>query len=200
MYLKKRIHLAILAAILIIAAFYAYKLMNHPIYDPNMETDSYLNSLPIKNHKIEQTFICVENSMDSVSVKLAIMGSCKNVKIKYKLIQVKANNIVASDEIAVGNLKNEKFINLPFTKVKNALKEKYKLILEFHGLDEMNQIGVFYENTSNSSFLLNTKYTRGTIIMKVGTKRFDMETFIMAGILIGYIYFIVRILYSLFKA
>ena len=192
----------IIAIVIVVLLAFAYGHIAKPnnIYDKTVDNSKYLGTGVTKG-AVEQSFVCKENTLDGVKVKTQIIGDVHGINVKYSLVDVEANEVVAEGSADATTIKASKFYNYSFDTVSNCKGKTYKIIFENEGSTEISGVGFFFQPTTekNTELTISDNHTEGTLILKTITNRFDFETFAVLLIFILYIGIFMKFLYRLFK-
>lgn len=194
----KKLKYVIFTILIIGAAFlYAHIGKNNLIYDKTVDNSEYQPTGAVD--KIEQTFICEEEFFNGIRAKCQIIGDVTGKFVNYTLIDTENNKTIATGKAPAEEVKNSKFYYFKFDEVTNAKGHPYKIIYENEGGE--SGIGFFYQlsTESETSLTVNENPTEGTLIIKIVTERFDVETFIVLLVFVLYVVLFIKFLYKLFK-
>lgn len=194
----KKLKYVVLILFVVVAAFlYAHIGKNNLLYDRNVDNSEYQPTGVVE--KVEQSFICKEDTLDGFRVKCQIIGDVTGRYIQYQLIDQENGKILADKKAPADEIKNSKFYYFKIDKLSSTRDHSYKII--FKNEDENNGIGFFHQKeTADDSVLgINGKTTEGTLIIKNVTERFDIETFVVLLVYVLYVVLFIKFLYKLFK-
>ena len=201
--MRRKVSFVIAGAIIILLVFwYAHIAKANLIYDKNVDTSDYKSTDSFMNEKISQSFQSVENSIDGISVKARITGHPDNAVVLYKLIDVGTGDTVAQGKESAADIAGSKFHKFEFeNKVEGTKGKNLDFVLEVSGEDNENYIAFCYEDKIevNTELSIDGIAQEGTLILKVITNRFDIETFIVLLLFIVYVTVFMKFLYKLFK-
>lgn len=179
---KKKIVAVIL--LLIFAFAYAYVAKTTIIYDKSVDESVALGV----QERVEQNVVCQEKTWDGVDVKCQVIGEALDVEIKMTVVDTETGQVKAEVKKNVSELKNGKFNRFLFSKIKDCKGKTYKIVFEnIRGRDAQEE-GV--------GFLAQAD---GTLIMKMITRKFDIETFVVLMMILAYIVIFFRVLDRLFS-
>lgn len=196
----KNLKRAILVVVILVAAFlYAHIGKNHLVYDKHVDNSKYLPTGAAA--KIEQTFVCRENTLDGFRTKCQVIGDVRGMKVSYSLTDMETGKVKAKGTANAEKISNSKFYYFRFDTVKNTKGKTYKIVFENQGPDETKGIGFFFQPKTQKDTSLHIKGidTTGTLIIKAVTQRFDFETFVVLLVFILYVALFIKFLYKLFK-
>lgn len=199
----KRIKLVIGIILIVIIAFaYAHIGKLHPIYDKAVDNSEYIGT-GVFDGKIQETFICSENTLDGISAKLQLQGDAAGTIIRMTLIDVQTGQIAGEAELAAEDIKNSKFNKFSFETVENSKGKEYCAVFETVGssVKQTKGIGLVYtpETQKNTQLQISNESVEGTLVIKTVTNRFDLETFCVFLLFVLYIVGFLKFLYRLFK-
>lgn len=188
-------------AVLAVACVYAHIAKANPIYDKKVDNSEYLSTGVVWEGLMEQKFVCVEDTLDGVKVKVQVIGDVRNVQIRYRLTDNQLGKSVAEGKLEAKDIKPGKFCDFPFDTIRDARGKEYTVIFENVNANEDNGIGIFFQpmTQKGTELLISGNRTEGTFILKTITNRFDFETFAMFLISIVYITSFMKLLYKLFE-
>lgn len=179
---KKKIVVVIL--LLIFAFAYAYVAKTTIIYDKS--TEEYY-ALGVQE-RVEQSVVCQEKTWDGVDIKCQVIGESLDAEIKMTVVDTETGRVKAEVKKPISELKNGKFNRFLFSKIKDCKGKTYKIIFEnIRGRDAQEE-GVGFLTQAD-----------GTWIMKMITRKFDIETFVVLMVILAYIVIFFRVLYRLFS-
>ena len=172
---------------------------NNLLYDKNVDNSQYIPTGAVA--KIEQTFVGQEETLDGFRAKCQVIGDVTGMKVKYSLLNMESGEKEAQGTADAEKIKNGRFYYFKFDTVKNCKGNKYKVIFENESVDESKGIGFSFQPETETGTGLTIKgvNTTGTMIVKVVTERFDLETFIVLLVFILYVAVFIKFLYRLFK-
>lgn len=201
--MRRKVSFVIAGAIIILLVFwYAHIAKANLLYDKNIDTSDYKSTDSFMNEKISQSFQSVENSIDGISVKARITGHPDNAVVLYKLIDAGTGDTVAQGKESIADIAGSKFHKFEFeNKVEGTKGKNLDFVLEVSGEDNENYIAFCYEDKTevNTELSIDGIVQEGTLILKVITNRFDIETFIVLLLFIVYVTVFMKFLYKLFK-
>lgn len=194
----KKIKNVIFIILVVAAAFlYAHIGKNNLIYDRAVDNSEYLptGSAAV----IEQSFVCKEDTLDGFKAKCQIIGDVEDGSVEYSLVDEENNKVLVNGTVPAKEVKNSKFYYFQFNTLQNTRDHSYKIV--FKNENESAGIGFFYQDRTESetSLRINGKETKGTLIIKATTEKFDAETFVVLLVYIIYIALFIKFLYKLFK-
>lgn len=182
--MKKKKKIVAMILVLMFALVYAYVAKTTMIY--NKSVDEYV-ALGVQDN-VEQIVVCKENTWDGVDIKCQTTGESMGGEIKMTIVDIENGQIKAEVVKNIAELKNGKFNRFWFSKIKECKGKTYKIMFENVKGKEVQGEGV--------SFLAQKD---GTLLLKMVTKKFDIETFVMFVVILAYIVLFFRLLYRLFS-
>lgn len=187
--------------LLVFAFVYAHIAKMNMIYDKTVENSEYQSTGWGKDNVIEQSFISSEKTLDGINLKCQTTGDVSKVSLCYTLEDVANEKVVATGKISASELESTKFNKIIFDTVENSKNKEFLLTVWNEGATDTDNISFYYQpQTENGTeLMINEEKTEGTLILKTITNRFDFETFCVFLILIGFMYFFMKVLYKLFK-
>ena len=201
--MKSKIKIIVIGLIILcLAGVYAIIDKAVSIYDTSCDTSAFQSITLEQGKKIEQSFVCEENHMDGVSLKVAADGVSDKSQavIAYKITEKDSKEVVAQGKTNLKKLSNGKFFKIKFERVEATKDKQYVLEISVQECP-VGSIRVFYTPGANEKATLSYD---GQIIDGVGvirslTHRFDLETFIVTLCFAAYIILFMRWLYKLFE-
>lgn len=183
---KKIVSGIIICVILALSVWYSHVDKNQYLYDRNLDTSMFVSTgILTEDKSVTQEFVSKENTIDGINIKVNLVGNSDESVIKYVLSE-KGGKTVYEGQVFGRNLKNSKFNKLPVEGVSNAKNEQYTLTLTEQNADEHNGIGFYID-------------TDGTLIVRMISYKFDIETFAMLLVIIIFFSLFMKMLYKLFK-
>ena len=195
-------NIAGIGILIIVAFFYAHIAKVHNIYDKNVDASEYGNTGIVTNLGIQQEFVCTEEHLDGVRIKSTVIESADDVTLKYTLKNLSTGETVATGQTEGKNVKNSKFLELPFEKVENCKDTSFELSVYSNvPIGTATGVGFAYEKTKEDTALrvAGEEVENGTLIMKTVTHRFDFETFFVFLAFALYVIIFMGFLYKIFK-
>lgn len=198
---KKIISCLIICVVIVLSYFYAHIDKNSYIYNRNSDTALFYGTgILLNNEEITQTFIAEENVIDGFHIKIATAGNVEKVVLSYSVID-EMSEVVAQAKVPVNALESNKFNRLEIPTIENTEGKQYTLVLSTENADEQNGVGFYIEpgRRENQQLTIKNNDTDGTLVARIISHRFDMETFV---VLLGIILFVVmfmKVLYKFFK-
>lgn len=192
------------AIVLIVAGlafFYAHIDKNIYLYDRHSEMESYIQTgVLLEGETISQTFSSREKVLNGINLKSLVIGSTENVVLEYTIVDNETGE-AAEGTIKAAEIKSNKFNKYTFPEINHAEGREYTLTLKETGTDVNNGISFYIDPSEDTDETLSVRKneTRGALVVRLISHRFDTETLI---VLLGFITFIVvfiKVLYKLFK-
>ena len=196
----KKVRNIIIVILIVAAAFlYAHIEKNTLVYDKNVDNSQYIATGAVE--RIEQTFVCREETLDGFRSKCQVVGNVEGMKIQYSLVNMKTGEIEAEGIADAAEIKNSKFYFFEFDTVKNCKGNTYKAVFVNEKADQENGIGFFFQPKTEKETNLAVKGDNiaGTMVIKTVTDKFDIETFIVLLVFVLFVVLFIRFLYKLFK-
>lgn len=200
--MKKIVRQIVYSIIVIAFVFcYAHIAKTHNIYDKTIDTSKYKETTSYMDKNVTQQFQSEEMTLDGIRLKCKSKGITDNIQVKFSLIDVDTEDVVAEGVVSGNQFKDSKFYEFNFDTVSECKNKSYKFILEETGNTVDNYIDFCYTDTQekNTEMEINNEAVVGTLVMKTVTNRFDIETFCVLLIFIVYIVVFLKFLYKLFK-
>lgn len=199
----KKVKIVVGIIIIIIVAFsYAHIGKVNLIYDKSVDNSEYMGT-GVFEGTVEESFVCVEDTLDGITAKCQLQGDASGTGIKMTLIDEKLDKKVAEAELTAEEIDNSKFNEFTFHTLQNCRGKTFRVIFENinESIENTKGIGLLYqpETEKNTHLNINGEKTEGTLIIKTVTDRFDAETFCVFLLFVLYIVFFIKFLYKLFK-
>lgn len=199
----KKVKIVIGVIVVFAVAFvYAHIGKVNLIYDKTVDNSEYI-STGVFEGTVEETFVCVEDTLDGITAKCQLQGDASGTVLKMTLIDEEAETIAAEAELAAEEIKNSKFNEFSFDTIEGCKGKSYRAIFEnINGsVEDTRGIGLLYQpcTEDNTQLEINGENTEGTLIIKTVTNRFDLETFCVFLLFAVYITCFVKFLYKLFR-
>lgn len=172
------------------------------LYNRDIDTSNYVSTGVMQNIQLSQNFVCEEEFLDGIQIKCSSVGNTENVNITYIIEEEKTKVKVAEGIIEGREIKNNKFNEITFSRIKNAEGKKYKITFKESGSDSINGVSFYFvENVDNNKTLIldGEKIDGFSLAARTISHRFDFETFGVVNIFLIYIVCFLKILYKLFK-
>lgn len=197
---KKIISCFIICVVITMSYFYAHIDKNYYIYNRNVDASLLMGTgSMLDGETVTQSFVSEENAIDGINIKIEVYGTSDNLVLQYKVLDGKGS-VVSKAEISGAKLQHNKFNHLQLPIIRNTQGNQYTLVLDVKGADAQNGLGFFVEpgTKENQELVVKQQETEGTLVTRITSHRFDLETFV---VLLGIIIFIVgfmRVLYRFF--
>ena len=101
--IKKLIGIVI---ILVFAFGYAHIAKMNIIYDKNVDNSEYLEMGDLNGKKVEQRFVCKEDTLDGVYAKCQILGDVLDTKVHYTITDEQEEKVHLQMILKMRNLIN----------------------------------------------------------------------------------------------
>ena len=199
--MKKKLSWIILAVILIaFTGIYSVVDKNNGIYDRQVDASEYASIGLEKGESLKQEFVTNEDKLDGISIKMSVSGKAEDKSISYTL-KDEDNNIVASGETSLENMKPGKFFKLKFDCIEGCRGHKYIFELTIDQCDKDNQVIVYAVPGEDKEAVLSIsgENVEGVMVLRTITHKFDIETFAVTAVFVLYVILFIRWLSKLFK-
>ncbi len=129
------------------------------------------------------------------------MGDVTDVKVRYSIAEASSRKVVAEGSCPAAELKPSKFNKLSFDTIEGCKDREYILAVWSDPVSPRKGVSFYYqpETEGGTALTIGGSEIKGTMIMRTVTDRFDMETFCVVIIFIGFIAAFMKILYKLFE-
>ena len=201
--MKSKIKVIVIGLIILcLAGVYAIIDKAVSIYDTSCDTSAFQSITLEQGKKLEQSFVCKENHMDGISLKVAADGVLdkSRVVMAYKIIEKDSKEVVAQGKKDLKKVRNGKFFKIKFDRIDATKDKKYMLEMSVQECPT-GSIRVFYTpgSNENATLIYDGQTIEGVGVIRSLTHRFDLETFIVTLCFAAYIILFMRWLYKLFE-
>lgn len=186
----KKVKFAVVIVVgLVLIFFYAHIAKANLIYDKSVDSSEYLSTGVVEG-QVEQELVCVEKSLDGITVKAQLVGDTQNAVLGLTVYDKNSGDIVAEAEMKSSDIKSGKFNQISFPTIQGSKNKAYIIRLESRGEDIPEGSGISFsyqsETEENTRLVINGNETQGTLIAKTITNRFDLETFVVLILMVAY--------------
>ncbi|MDD3137461.1 MAG: hypothetical protein PHX08_00600 [Lachnospiraceae bacterium] len=191
----------LIVAVIAIGILYAYGSWSKPIYDSSIGSSSYIMTEQLeKAMSAEQEFICPNNGLDTIVLKIAMQNSSSIGDYSWKLEDSVTDKIVGQGKIELKNIDKKGITNFKFNKIDNSKDKIYKLTITANNV-EKDSIALFMTTKGEyaKALSVNDKSIDQSTIVKMKMTRFNTETFIVFLGLVVYVVLFIRFMYRLFR-
>lgn len=187
--------------VLILAFLYAHIAKMNMIYDKHVDNGDYLSMGILEERKVEQSFKCVEDTLDGINVKCQTLGDVSEVLVKYIITDQSNGEVLAEGNCQASDIVSTKFNKLTFNTIENCRGKELLLTIWSESATGNNGISFYFQplTEDGTKLFIDGSETQGTMIMKTVTNRFDFETFCVLLLFVVFIVVFMKILYKLFK-
>lgn len=201
--MKAKIKIAILVLIIIVlSGVYSVVDKKVSIYDTKCDNSNYIKLSVDEKNSISQKFVCSEDKLDGIAMKVAVADESKKnqIELNYKLIDVETNQTIEDEDVDLSSLKSGKFFQTKFETINGCKDREYLFVLKAKKCEE-NSVTVYYTQgeSEGTNFKYNDDKVDGTMVFRTITHRFDVETFVVTLCFIAYIILFMRWLNKLFE-
>lgn len=190
------------ACVLVFAFLYAYIDKNTYLYDRNTDSADFIGTGILREgEEITQTFTCLEDSLDGINLKATLVGAAEHVNVEYSLIDAESGEKVRTASVLGSEINNNKFNKLSFQPLAETAGKRYILKLKESGTDDITGVSFYLAagDEYQGKLLIKGNETKGMLIARLVTHRFDLETFIVLLGIAAFIAGFMKTLYKLFK-
>ncbi len=187
--------------VLVFAYWYAHIAKMNMIYDKSVDNSEYISMGILEDQRVEQKFVCIEEKMGGIYAKCQVVGDVTDVKVRYSIAEASSRKVVAEGSCPAAELKPSKFNKLSFDTIEGCKDREYILAVWSDPVSPRKGVSFYYqpETEGGTALTIGGSEIKGTMIMRTVTDRFDMETFCVVIIFIGFIAAFMKILYKLFE-
>ena len=198
---KKIFSYLMIVLVIVVSYFYAHIDKNVYLYNRNTDTSIfYTTGILEKNENLEQSFHSNESQIDGINIKVVLVGNVADIKLHCTILD-ENNQEVSSTSILASELNSNKFNKIKIPAINNAKGKAYTLVLTEENSDEQNGIGFYVEpkKQSEQQFFVKGNEVDGTLVTRVISHRFDVETFVVLLGMLAFIGAFMKVLYKYFK-
>lgn len=200
--MKKRIITVFFACVIIVLSyFYANIDFNSYLYNRNAETGTFYGTGALEENEIvTQTFVAEEDSIDGINIKVAVFGNVENVLLQCRILDGNKQEMAVTQVKAI-ELEANKFNKIEFPTITETKGKEFTLVLTAENADDLNGVGFYIEPSIYDMQQLSIKdcESEGTLVARIISHRFDVETFIVLLGIIVFVSMFMKILYKIFK-
>lgn len=109
---------------------YAHVAKANNIYDKKVDNSEYLSTGVVCDGIVEQSFVCMEDSLDGVRAKVQVSGDITDVKVAYRLIDNQTDECVAEGLKDASEIKPSRFCEFLFDSVEHTKDKNYTIEFE----------------------------------------------------------------------
>lgn len=196
----------IITVLLIIAGVYSYGNWGKAIYVQNATSgDNSLTNELIGNSEIKQTFLCKYNGLTQLEIKMLRVGTEEIKGYAWSVYDADGNELatgkISENELANRKFKIKKKIVLNIPEQKNSKGKEYTLCIKGNDVAKEGcfQAYITEGNKYAKQLLVDGNEVEQSLVLKVITHRFNMETFFVFIGLTVYVGLFFKIMYKLFK-
>ncbi|MCI9439847.1 MAG: hypothetical protein HFH15_01160 [Ruminococcus sp.] len=201
--MKKKLSVILAAVCLLVFAYlYAHIDKNTYLYDRNTDSADFTGTGILKEgEEITQTFTCTEDSLDGINLKATLVGDAGQVNVEYSLIDAESGSVVREALVSGSEIENNKFNRLSFQTLTKTAGKDYILKLTETGSDDITGVSFYLDagDEYKERLFIKGNETKGMLIVRLITHRFDLETFVVLSGIVAFIAGFMKMLYKLFK-
>lgn len=198
--MKNKLKIVMISAVIVILTL-AYSFIDKavPLYNSETDTSEYKIMQLYDGDSLTQSFICKEDYLDGISVKISSIGDQAAVFLNYQL--KKGDNVLVEGETSLKELESGKFFKIRFDRIEQCEGQELSFTMSVSNDSGDNGVNLYTTSKINSKFILseNEVETDETLVLRTLTHRFDFETFFVTVCFILYIVFFMKWMYKLFK-
>ena len=191
--MKKIVKIALgIVALFLVVLWYSHIEKANAIYDSQLDIKQYLETGEMFGKTVDQEFVSRENIIHGVSIKCKQIGAMQDISeaiIVCSVLEIGTLEIVAQGSTNIAELQNSKFNKIEFDEPITQSKGKQYLL----------QIETKDDNAESTIALFTQPDAQETLIVRIITKRFDLETCIVLVLFIAFILGFMRVLVKLFS-
>lgn len=201
--MKSKIKFLILALVIVgLSVAYSFVDKTVSIYDTKVDTSDFQSISMEIGKELSQTFICTENNLDGISLKISADNVSDNtqVLIGYSLIDNDSKEIVSEGRVTLEELQSGNFFKIRFDRISECAEKEYVLTMSLLECPS-GSVRLFYTpgNAGSMELRYDGEHIDGVEVMRTLTHRFDVETFVVTICFAVYIILFMRWLYKLFE-
>lgn len=200
--MKRKVKIILVSIVVVVlAVIYSFIDKATPLYDTEWDTSEYENIELYEGDSVTQEFICEENYLDGVSIKIAAIGDSDQILLSYQLCEEETGNILITGETDLESLESGKFFKISFDRINNLQDKKLMFTLSVSKGNEANGINVYTTDAvdGNNFSIINSKNLNDTLVIRTLSHQFGFETFFVVICFVLYIVFFMKWMYKLFR-
>ena len=150
--MKSKIKFLILALVIVgLSVAYSFVDKTVSIYDTKVDTSDFQSISMEIGKELSQTFICTENNLDGISLKISADNVSDNtqVLIGYSLIDNDSEEIVSEGRVTLEELQSGSFFKIRFDRISECAEKEYVLTMSLLECPSGN-IRLFAKNPQKS--------------------------------------------------
>lgn len=188
------------AIVILFAGIYSIVDINTPVYDKKIDNSEYDTCILSAGDTLTQSFVCEENQLDGVEVKIATEGNKQSVQMRYELRDA-GNSVLRDGIISLEKQKNGKYFEFRFDTLSDCAGKEYSFSMELTECDEDTEISVYEVpcTAKDVQYTVNKESKEQTLALRTITHRFNLETFVVTIFFSVYVILFMRWLSKLFK-
>lgn len=197
----KRIALVLL--VVAIAGIYSYGVWDTTVYDANSDSNSYTNTGTLQEgSKVEQTFYCSDNGLQSLSVRVSNLGLEVDGTYEWSLTESESQKVIAQGEYDTADIDNGSASVLEFERQEESKDKEY--VFTFSEKELKSEAGMTLMTTDigqddRAELYVNGERSDQTMVLTQHVKFFNLETFIVFLGLVLYLVAFMGFLIKIFR-
>lgn len=200
--MRKKVKI-VLASIFIIIFAVLYSFVNKatPIYNTDWDTGEYESVELFNGDSITQSFVCEKSHLNGLSLKITSIGVTDQLLLHYQLREEETGSVLADGKTDLNSLSSGKFFEIDFERIDNCKGKTLLFDLSISDGGEGSGICVYTTDLikNSTSFEKNGSILNSTLVLRMLTYQFDLETFFVVICFALYIVFFMKWMYKLFK-
>ena len=134
-------------------------------------------------------------------MKATLVGDAGQVNVEYSLIDAESGSVVREALVSGSEIENNKFNRLSFQTLTKTAGKDYILKLTETGSDDITGVSFYLDagDEYKERLFIKGNETKGMLIVRLITHRFDLETFVVLSGIVAFIAGFMKMLYKLFK-
>lgn len=198
--------------VILLGIIYSYGEWPRPIYDTDISSGAYESTGALeKGTSFEQQFICTNQGLCGLSVKLSKMEHLMIGEYHWEIQDAESGEVVGGGIINDATTKNKLFesssalkrgnIELDFQRQKESAGKKYLFIINSQEVNSNETMAVYLtQKNENESFLkIGNENSDKVGVIKLRYQRFNIETFVVFLGIMVYLGVFIKFIYKLFK-
>lgn len=202
--LIKRIILVVI--IIVIAMLYSYGKWEQAIYIQTAESgDNRITNPIIDTEEIRQKFVVPYNGLEEIKIKLLRNGSEEIKDYQWYLLDENGHTvqegIIGEKELSQKSFVKKKLLYLEIERQNDSKGKTYTFVLKSNEATQNSCLSAYVTDKNQYASELIIKGTKSddAMVLKMGIRRFNIETFLVFLGLVVYVVVFFRFIYKLFR-
>lgn len=198
--------------VLALATLYSYGIWPRAIYNTDIGSGAYeISDLLKEDTSVEQYFTCKDKGLCGISIRISKSGNPVIGTYDWTLTDAESGKKIASgviDEAATNNKyfnssspQKKEIVKIDFPKQNESKGREYLFTIKGSDIKEDESMSVYMTEKGNidSKLSINGEQKNKASIVKLQYKRFNLETFIVFWVIMGYLFVFIKFMNKLFR-